>query len=351
MKNHSNTFKSLNLLDDSRLKSIEIRHPFVTIIVTNYNYDKYIIPCLKSVASQTYDHYKCIVVDDCSTDKSVELIEDFIKNNNLNGKFSLIRHDKNLGQMAAFKTGLKYAEGTFVVFLDSDDLLLEDFLITHIRAHMDKTVAFTSSNQCQISEHSEILAGTHDALQEEWRYTYLNPRHLYDPFWLWATTSSMMFRRSVLELIITDECGNFRTCADTYICHFAHLIGGSLLIPTIHGCYRRHGLNNFSGNPVISRLLHIGDMNKHPKHSLIRSSIIKHFFKNHEKFSPFFTEDKYILTIIRLAKPFEIIRIRKRYHYYFKSKTRLFTVKLLALSIISRTKYLIKKYCWLFKVV
>jgi len=348
-KKRDNLIKSLNRLDDPRLKSAEISRPFVTVIVTNYNYAKYIIPCLKSVDRQTYEHYKCIIVDDCSTDESVKLIGDFIKTNNLNNKFSLIRHEKNLGQMAAIKTGLKHAGGAFVVFLDSDDILLKDFLTAHIQAHMDKTVAFTSSNQCQISENGEIIAGTHDAIQTKWEYIYLNPRDLHNHFWIWATTSSMMFRRSVMELIMPDETEDFPIFADTYICHFSHLIGGSMIIPKIHGCYRRHGSNSFSCNPVVSDWLHIGDMNRHPKHQTIRLSILSHFLKNYEKFAPLMDKNKFILMLLRLIKPIEIIKIKREYPLAFSNKSSLFTLKLLILSLFSRLKHTKNKYCSLIK--
>ena len=66
------------LLSDHRLEQTDIKSPFVTVIVTNYNYDRYIVSCLKSIAGQTYRSFNCVIVDDCSSDHSVELIQEFI---------------------------------------------------------------------------------------------------------------------------------------------------------------------------------------------------------------------------------------------------------------------------------
>jgi len=349
MKTPNDCSDKYNLLDDHRLAQAEIDLPFVTVIVTNYNYGKYIIPCLKSVAGQTYPHYKCIVVDDCSNDNSVSLIQEFINSKEAQKRFSLIRHDKNYGQMTAFKTGLKHAEGVFVVFLDSDDIILEDFLITHVQAHLRaKTVAFTSSNQYQINENNEIVSGIYDDLQVKDDYKYINPISLIKQSWVWATTSSMMFRRSVLELIMPDDCEHLRICADNYICHFANLLGGSLLIPTVHGCYRRHGLNYFASNPVVSGQLLIGDMRKHPSHNSIRTSILNHLLRHQEKFLPMMPGDRFTFILSLIAKPLEIFKLRKEYPECFSDRSIFFYLKLLIMGSISKAKYFSDKLRRLF---
>jgi glycosyltransferase involved in cell wall biosynthesis len=349
MKTPNDCSDKYNLLDDHRLAQAEIDLPFVTVIVTNYNYENYVVPCLRSIARQKYPHFKCIVVDDVSTDHSVERIDNFIKSDESKGKFELICHENNGGQMTAFKSGLKHAEGVFVVFLDSDDIILEDFLITHVQAHLRaKTVAFTSSNQYQINENNEIVSGIYDDLQVKDDYKYINPISLIKQSWVWATTSSMMFRRSALELIMPDDCEHLRICADNYICHFANLLGGSLLIPTVHGCYRRHGLNYFASNPVVSGQLLIGDMRKHPSHNSIRTSILNHLLRHQEKFLPMMPGDRFTFILSLIAKPLEIFKLRKEYPECFSDRSIFFYLKLLIMGSISKAKYFSDKLRRLF---
>ena len=86
--------------------------PLVTFVVTSYNYEKYILKTLESIKSQTYKNIEIIVVDDKSSDNSVELIKKFIsENRDLNIK--LTEHEYNYGQLhnkILFSTLLLYHE-------------------------------------------------------------------------------------------------------------------------------------------------------------------------------------------------------------------------------------------------
>jgi glycosyltransferase involved in cell wall biosynthesis len=65
--------------------------------------------------------------------------------------------------MAGFRTGFENSQGEFLVYVDADDLLLPDFLVAHLTAHLGAMlpVAFTSSDQYQINEVGEVIAGQH----------------------------------------------------------------------------------------------------------------------------------------------------------------------------------------------
>ena len=67
-----------------------LKFPLVSFVVTSYNYEKYILETLESIKSQTYKNFEIIVVDDCSKDKSCDIVEDFISNNQ-NLKITLIK--------------------------------------------------------------------------------------------------------------------------------------------------------------------------------------------------------------------------------------------------------------------
>lgn len=324
-------------LDDTRVSNANIKNPFVTIVVTNYNYEPYLLDCLRSVARQTYKNFKCIVVDDCSNDSSKNLIDEFINGEEKTGRFTFVSNENNLGQMGSFAEGLKYTEGPYVVCVDADDILLEDFLETHVLAHSQyEPVAFTCSNQFQIDEDNVLLSATFPDHKAKGSVRYVPVRPIHFPFWVWSTTSSMMFRRSVLEIIMPEGTDKYRICADYYICHFANLIGGSLLIPSCHALYRRHGNNNYSKNRILGSGPPIGLAELHPKHHEIRYGIFNHLCRKYKLFSDCLSDPLLIYALARTLSPIELIKSNS------KIPSNLSFLKIVLLSFLIRVKGLLR---------
>ena len=98
----------------------------VTIIIPVYNVAPYIIRCLQSVVAQTYYDIECILIDDCGTDNSIQLTEQYINRYNGAIHFTIVRHQQNIGLSAARNTGLKNATGEYIYFMDSDDAITPD---------------------------------------------------------------------------------------------------------------------------------------------------------------------------------------------------------------------------------
>lgn len=96
----------------------------ISVIITVYNLDDYISRSVKSVIQQTFDDLELIVVDDGSTDDSLNKINEFAKKDK---RISVI-HTENHGVSEARNTGLKQASGDWVLFVDGDDFLLNDAL-------------------------------------------------------------------------------------------------------------------------------------------------------------------------------------------------------------------------------
>ena len=90
----------------------------VTIITPSYNSAKLITLTINSVINQSYSAWELIIVDDCSTDNSCEIIQSFIDSDS---RIKLIKQDQNAGAAAARNTGIEHAKGQFIAFLDSDD--------------------------------------------------------------------------------------------------------------------------------------------------------------------------------------------------------------------------------------
>ena len=99
-----------------------------SIIIPVYNVSAFIRECIDSVRSQTMtDGLECILIDDCSTDNSLEIIQSII-NGNVNGNvnFFLLRQERNQGPSAARNRGIREAKGEYVIFLDADDTITPD---------------------------------------------------------------------------------------------------------------------------------------------------------------------------------------------------------------------------------
>ena len=94
----------------------------VSIIIPVYNVELYVERCLQSVMSQTYkDSLECLIVDDCGTDRSVDVVERIVEAYHGPIRFKIIHHERNRGLSAARNTGMAAATGDYLFFLDSDD--------------------------------------------------------------------------------------------------------------------------------------------------------------------------------------------------------------------------------------
>jgi glycosyltransferase involved in cell wall biosynthesis len=96
----------------------------VSIIITTYNYDRYVERAIRSALNQSLPNsaYEVIVVNDCSTDKTTEVLK------NYENEVRIFNLEKNVGLSAARNFGIRRAKGQFVVFLDADDYIHSDLV-------------------------------------------------------------------------------------------------------------------------------------------------------------------------------------------------------------------------------
>ena len=96
----------------------------VSIVIPVYNVAEYIVACLESVTSQTYQGaMECLLIDDCGKDDSMETARDFVEKYRGNIDFRMIHHRNNRGLSASRNTGIRESTGDYVYFLDSDDAI------------------------------------------------------------------------------------------------------------------------------------------------------------------------------------------------------------------------------------
>lgn len=126
-----------------------MNHPKVSIITPVYNSSNYINSTINSVLSQTYTNWEWIIVDDLSKDNSVEIINEFVKKDK---RIKLIRSKENLGSGLSRNIAIDNANGTFIAFLDSDDLWDANKLEIQINFMRQNNLAFSYSSYRYINE-------------------------------------------------------------------------------------------------------------------------------------------------------------------------------------------------------
>lgn len=97
----------------------------VSVIIPVYNTEQYLRHCLDSVIKQTFKDIEIIVINDCSTDNSLQIIEQYKQKDN---RFVVVNLSKNEGQGKARNIGLETAKGEYVVFVDSDDWIIPEYV-------------------------------------------------------------------------------------------------------------------------------------------------------------------------------------------------------------------------------
>ena len=105
-------------------RDFESNPPKVSVIITSYNLEKFLSDAIGSVIKQTIDDFELIIVDDCSTDNTQEILKHF--HNSKNVRF--VQPPQNLGLSGARNYGFKYARGKYIIYLDADDMLAPNAL-------------------------------------------------------------------------------------------------------------------------------------------------------------------------------------------------------------------------------
>lgn len=129
--------------------------PLVSIIVPVFNVERYLTDCLDSILQQTYQNIEIVCVDDGSTDKSVQILREYIKKNN---RIKLIQHDRNRGLSEARNTGMKHIKGKYLLFVDSDDLILSETVMKLVEYSEKKDTDLVLFENVKFCEKKELLS-------------------------------------------------------------------------------------------------------------------------------------------------------------------------------------------------
>ena len=140
---------------------LNISNPFkISVVIPNYNYEKYIIERIDSILFQTYPIYEMIILDDCSTDRSVEKIEEKIKNLATDFPIRFIRNEKNSGNVfAQWQRAFQEAQGDYVWIAEADDSSHAKFLETVMKGFEEPETVISYCESLTIDEKNYVLMG------------------------------------------------------------------------------------------------------------------------------------------------------------------------------------------------
>jgi len=136
--------------------------PKVSVIVPVYNVEKYIGRCIESIQKQTLTDWELILIDDCSPDNSIDIIQEYAKEDS---RIIVERHDVNHGPMIARRWGDEIASGGYITYCDGDDMLPYNALEILYNAARETEADIVSGNMIYVS-----TTGTQKKIENSLKY-------------------------------------------------------------------------------------------------------------------------------------------------------------------------------------
>lgn len=130
----------------------------ISIIVPVYNVTPYVEECLESIYSQAFSHaYEVILIDDCSTDSSIDICRRFIEKNHLTN-FTILKNSENQGVSVTRNRGLEEASGHYFMFVDPDDCLAPGAIASLYDTAEQFSASIVKGNNTIFNEQQERAA-------------------------------------------------------------------------------------------------------------------------------------------------------------------------------------------------
>ena len=135
----------------------------ISIITPTYNSSKYIAETIQSVISQTYIDWELIIIDDCSSDDTTEIVESFIL---LDERIKLIRNQNNRGAAFSRNAGMIKSKSNYLAFIDGDDVWEKDKLQKQLLFMKDNNISFSFTAYSIIDNLGNSTGRTVDSKQK-----------------------------------------------------------------------------------------------------------------------------------------------------------------------------------------
>lgn len=145
----------------------------VSVITPVFNSEKYIAKTFQSLLNQTYSNWEWVLVDDCSSDNSVRIIEEFMQRD---GRVILLKNLENLGSGVTRNKAIENAKGDFIAFLDSDDIWHSEKLEVQVNFMLERNISFSHTSYGYINEHGNQIKSTFHVSRHPVTYKHLLKR-------------------------------------------------------------------------------------------------------------------------------------------------------------------------------
>lgn len=176
----------------------------LTVIVPIYGVESFLKECIDSIINQTYRNLEIILVDDGATGKEPEICDEY----SVKDKRVKVIHKKNEGIVEARKTGLEIATGDFVIFIDGDDYVKNDYyerMMSHFNDNSVDLVAVSyteDKNGTLIERKQGVQSGVYEKDSLVWLLKNMNClSERYYEFGIWPSTCLKIYKTSMLKKI------------------------------------------------------------------------------------------------------------------------------------------------------
>lgn len=240
--------------------------PKVSAIVPNYNHGRFLAQRLDSILAQTYTNIEILVLDDCSTDNSREVIDGYVER--YPGRVKTIYNQTNSGGVfRQWRKGVSSVDGDLVWICESDDFCEPDFVEKLVPSFADDSVqmAFGRILETDLEGSPNLWLDTYREHAEAgiWGASLVRPAaewfaHGFGVSNLIANVGGCLFRRSPIPLSVWEEAATYRVVGDWYL--YLQIAGGGQIAwePEAISYFRRHGSNtsstSFNGTGFYSEL-------------------------------------------------------------------------------------------------
>lgn len=153
-----------------------MKKPKVSVLMSVYNGEMFLVEAMDSILEQTYQNWECIVIDDCSTDSTAEILAEYAKKD---ARVRIYRNERNLRLPGSLNRALSFAEGEYIVRMDADDVSRRDRIEKQVEfMEQHPEIALSASRIMSLIGNQVIptnLQSRGDADGVAARFLYFNP--------------------------------------------------------------------------------------------------------------------------------------------------------------------------------
>lgn len=264
----------------------------VSVIIPNYNHSSYLKERIESVLQQTYENYELILLDDCSTDNSRDILMQYKDNSHVS---NIVFNEKNSGSpFKQWDKGIKLAKGKYIWIAESDDYADPDFLSSTVAAldnYSDVVVVYTGSHM--IDDKGDCIKLDWDKFDKTIpQQTKYDSRYFLSRKMLWNTSiynaSMVLFRKECYDNV-DKGYRNFKYCGDWYFWNEICWQGNIVSINQKLNYFRQHdnkvspraekeGLYFIEGGRIMKRMMSLLNLTKYQE-AVIIGRTLKRFYK------------------------------------------------------------------------